>query len=290
MKTNKWIWIFMAVFLVGILFITSQVGSQKLEITEHIPSEEVQSIEIINDSWDLEVKESTDNHVHVEITGKQKDKKKAPVVVTHKDNKLMIQQDKQIGGAFSAFAFGKEGTITILIPKNTVEQVTFINNEGDLNIQTLATHKLTLQNQAGNVKFNQVEADSGSFNLIAGDLTVNNSSFDKISVIAKGNDLYFKNLTSSVLNVFSKSGEIVLNRVDEKGEMNIETETGDIQVVYQTAPFSLKVAVENAKGDTTVHLANLSTTKNTDEDVNGTIGAGENSLYVKSYSGSIGIK
>ncbi|AJS58251.1 DUF4097 family beta strand repeat-containing protein [Paenibacillus sp. IHBB 10380] len=252
MKTNKWIWLVMIVGLVGVLFMTSQFGSKKLEITEHISSEEVQSIEIMNDSWDIEVKESIDNQVYVDITGKQKDKKKAPVVVTHKDNQLIIQQHKQIGGAFSAFTFEKEGTITILIPKNTVEQVTLINNEGDLNIQTLATQKLTLQNQAGNVKFNQVEA--------------------------------------SVLNVFSKNGEIVIKRVDEKGEMNVETETGDIQVAYQNAPSSLKVAVENAKGDTTVNLANLSTTKNTDAEVHGTIGAGENSLHVKSYSGSIGIK
>ncbi|WP_425270626.1 hypothetical protein [Paenibacillus helianthi] len=48
--------------------------------------------------------------------------------------------------------------------------------------------------------------------------------------------------------------------------------------------------MENAKGDTTVHLANLRATEKTDEKVDGTIGAGKNSLYVKSHSGSIGIK
>nr|WP_244562962.1 hypothetical protein [Paenibacillus uliginis] len=52
----------------------------------------------------------------------------------------------------------------------------------------------------------------------------------------------------------------------------------------------MEVAVQNTKGDTTVNLANLTTTKKTDEEVNGTIGAGENSMHIKSYSGSIGIK
>ncbi|UNK19462.1 DUF4097 domain-containing protein [Paenibacillus sp. N3/727] len=293
MKTNKWIWLLTVVALVGVLYITSQIGSEKLEITEHIPSEEVQSIEITNDSWDIEVKESTDNEVHVDINGKQKDKKKVPVSVTHQDHKLIIQQNKQIGGALSAFTFEKEGTITILVPKNTVEQVTLINKEGDLDIHTLASQKLTVKNQAGNVKFNQVEADSGVLNLIVGDLTVNNSSFGNLDVVAKANDLYFNNTTSttsSVWNVFSEKGEIVLKGIDEKGELNVETKTGDIQVGYSSAPSSLKVAVENTKGDTTVNLANLSTTNNTDEEINGMIGAGEYLLHLKSHSGNIAIK
>ncbi|MEC0168829.1 DUF4097 family beta strand repeat-containing protein [Paenibacillus graminis] len=290
MRTNKWIWILAAVVLAGILVIASQVGSRKLEITEHFPSEAIQRIDIINDSWDLEVEESADNQIHVDITGRQKDKKKTPVAVTRKANRLIIQQDKQIGGAFSAFTFQKEGTIRVSIPKNTVEEVSVVNNEGDLNFRALAAHELIVQNQAGNVKFNQTEADSANFNLMEGDLTVNNSSFGKMVVAAKGNDLYFKNVTSSIMNVFSNSGEIVLNGMGEKGEKRIETKTGDIQVVYQTAPSSLKVAVENTKGDSTVHLADFLTTKDTDGDVNGTIGGGENSLYVKSYSGSIGVK
>ncbi|ASA22376.1 DUF4097 family beta strand repeat-containing protein [Paenibacillus donghaensis] len=290
MKTNKWIWISMAVVLVVILVIGLQDGSQDFELTEDIPAKEVQSIEINNDSWDLVVRESADNQVHVDIEGNQTDKKKAPVVVTRKSNNLVIQQDKQIGGAFSAFSFHKEGTIKVLIPKNTVEQVRMVNNEGDINIRTLATHNLIVENKAGSVNFNQVEADSGDLNLIEGDLHVKDSSFDRIDVAARGNDLYFKNVTSSVMNLYSKSGEIVLNGVEEKGEMRVETKTGDIQVNYQTAPSSLKVAVENAKGDTTVHLANLSTTEKTDEDVDGIIGTGKNSLYVKSYSGSIGVK
>ncbi|MNI05318.1 hypothetical protein D3C73_582670 [compost metagenome] len=279
-----------AVVLAGILGIASQVGSRKLEISEHFPPEAIQSIDIINDSWDLEVEESADNQIHVDITGRQKDKKKTPVAVTRKANRLIIQQDKQIGGAFSAFTFQKEGTIRVSIPKNTVEEVSVVNNEGDLNFRALAAHELIVQNQAGNVKFNQTEADSANFNLMEGDLTVNNSSFGKMDVAAKGNDLYFKNVTSSIMNVFSNSGEIVQNGMGEKGEKRIETKTGDIQVVYQTAPSSLKVAVENTKGDSTVHLADFLTTKDTDGDVNGTIGGGENSLYVKSYSGSIGVK
>ncbi|WP_082722698.1 DUF4097 family beta strand repeat-containing protein [Paenibacillus jilunlii] len=290
MKTNRWNWIMAAVVLAGILGIASQVGSRKLEISEHFPPEAIQSIDIINDSWDLEVEESADNQIHVDITGRQKDKKKTPVAVTRRANRLIIQQDKLIGGAFSAFTFQKEGTIRLSIPKNTVEQVSVVNHQGDLNFRALATHDLIVQNQAGNVKFNQTEADSANFNLIEGDLSVNNSSFGRMDVAAKENDLYFKNVTSSVMNVFSKSGEIVLHGMEEKGEKRIETITGDIQIVYKTAPSSLKVAVENTKGDSTVHLANLITTKDTDEDVNGTVGAGGNSLYAKSYSGSIDVK
>ncbi|MHA6532548.1 DUF4097 family beta strand repeat-containing protein [Paenibacillus sp. BAC0078] len=290
MKTNKWIWISMAVILVGILVFVLQDGSQDFELTKDFPAQEIQSIEINNDSWDLVVKESTDNQVHVNIEGNQTDKKKTPVEVTRTSNNLVIQQDKQIGGAFSAFSFHKQGTITVFIPKNTVEQVRMVNNEGDINIRALATRNLIIENKAGSMKLNQVEADSGDLNLIEGDLNVKDSSFDRIDVAARGNDLYFKNVTSPVMNLYSKSGEIVLNGVEEKGEMRVETKSGDIQVHYQTAPSSLKVAVENTKGDTKVHLANLRATENTDENVNGTIGAGENSLYVKSQSGSIGVK
>ncbi|GGG17542.1 hypothetical protein GCM10010913_44530 [Paenibacillus aceti] len=101
MKTNKWILIFLVVVVVGVLVIGLTVGSEKLEIVKQIPADEIQSIEIFNDSWDVEVKSSTDNQVHVDIKGKQKDKKKIPVAVTHQDHKLIIQQTSQMGGAFS---------------------------------------------------------------------------------------------------------------------------------------------------------------------------------------------
>jgi hypothetical protein len=66
------------------------------------------------------------------------------------------------------------------------------------------------------LELDQVEADSGDLNLIEGDLNVKDSSFDRIDVAARGNDLYFKNVTSSVMNLYSKSGEIVLGGVVEK--------------------------------------------------------------------------
>ncbi|MBE9914510.1 DUF4097 family beta strand repeat protein [Paenibacillus donghaensis] len=72
--------------------------------------------------------------------------------------------------------------------------------------------------------------------------------------------------------------------------MNIETETGDIGIAYEAEPSNLKVKIENAKGDTSVNLGNLSAANETDKDVSGTIGAGENSLYVKSRSGTIEVK
>ncbi|MDR0263239.1 MAG: DUF4097 domain-containing protein [Sphingobacterium sp.] len=134
MKTNKWIWILMVVVLAGVMAIVPLMGSKKLEMTEQILAEEIQNIEVFNDSWDLEMKESADNQIHVDVVGKQKDKKKVPVVITHKDHKLMIRQDKQIGGAFSAFAWGKEGTIQISIPKNTAPQVTINNLDGDIDM------------------------------------------------------------------------------------------------------------------------------------------------------------
>lgn len=290
MKTNKWIWIFAVVCLVGVFVITTKVGSKNLEITEQIPAEEVQSIEITNDSWDVEVEESFDNKIHVNIEGKQKDKKKVPVEVIHKDNSLIIQQHKQIGGPLSNFTFEKEGTITIGIPNNTVEQVAFINNAGDLNVQSLAVQKLNVENQSGYIKLYQIEVESGVFNLNQGELKVNNSSFDIIDVAAKGNDIYFNNVTSSVFHVFSKKGEVVLKEVVPKSEISVETEAGDIQIAYSSAPSSLQVAVENTEGDTSVNLGNFSATNQSSKKVNGTIGAGEYSLRVKSYSGNIDIK
>ncbi|WNS44168.1 DUF4097 family beta strand repeat-containing protein [Paenibacillus sp. MMS20-IR301] len=290
MKRNKWVWISMVVVLAGILVITLLNESKDFNLTGDIPASEIQSIEINNDSWNVVVKESMDNEIHLDIEGNQTDKKKAPVAVTRKSNSLVIQQVKQIGGALSAFTFHQAGTITVFIPQNTVGQVRMINNIGDIEIQTLATHSLVIENKAGNMKLNQVTADSGDYNLAEGDLNIKDSSFERIDVIAKGNDLYFKNVTSSVMNLYSKSGEIILGGVVEQGETRVETKSGEIQVNYQTAPASLKVAVENTKGDMEVHLPNLLAAEKTDQNVSGTIGAGENSLFVKSYSGSIGIK
>ncbi|MDR0263238.1 MAG: DUF4097 family beta strand repeat-containing protein [Sphingobacterium sp.] len=99
-----------------------------------------------------------------------------------------------------------------------------------------------------------------------------------------------KEVQADVVSVFSKNGEVVVKPANEKGEMNIETETGDIRVTYGNEPSNLKVKVENAKGDTSVNLGGLSTANGTDQDVNGTIGAGENSLHVKSRSGTIEVK
>ncbi|WMT41334.1 DUF4097 family beta strand repeat-containing protein [Paenibacillus sp. D2_2] len=117
MRTNKWILIFLVAAVAGVLVIGLSVGSEKLEIVKQIPAGEIQYIEIFNDSWDVELKPSTDNQVHVDITGKQKDKNKTPVTVTYQDHKLIIQQTKQMGGAFSAFTWGKRERFKFLFPK-----------------------------------------------------------------------------------------------------------------------------------------------------------------------------
>ncbi|WP_042201265.1 DUF4097 family beta strand repeat-containing protein [Paenibacillus camerounensis] len=290
MKSNKWIWIVMVLVLAGILVIGLQGRSQDFVLTQQIPAQDIKSIELKGDSWNLVVEESKDNQVHVDIKGKQTDKNKAPVTVTSQSGRLVIQQGKQIGGAFSAFSFHKQGMITVFIPKSTVEQVSMINNEGDIKIRALVTHSVLIENKAGSMHLNQVEADSGDFNLTEGDLNVKDSSFERIDVAGRGNDLYFTNVISSVMSLYTQSGEIVLSGVEETGETRVETKSGDIQVHYLTVPASLKLAVENGKGDTTVRLDNLITTENTNKKVDGTIGLGENSLYVKSDSGSIGVR
>ncbi|MBH5318043.1 DUF4097 family beta strand repeat protein [Paenibacillus sp. GSMTC-2017] len=251
MKSNKWILVVIICCLSVVIYITSQVGSKKFEIKEQFPVVEVQKIEITNGSWNIEVKESKDNKVHVVVFGKQKDKTKVPVVVANRDKTLTIEQHKQIGGALSAFTFAKEGTISILIPKDTVDQVDIINKDGDLLIQSLATEKLSIDNKMGYIKMDQVKAD---------------------------------------LNVTSINGEIVLKRANDNRHITIETVTGDVQVDFLTTPSSLNVEIQNNKGDTNVSLANLLTTVKTNKSISGMIGAGEKNLSVKSKSGTIVIK
>lgn len=80
------------------------VGRQSFENKTSFAANGIQAIEINNDSWDIELKNTESRQITITCEGKREDKKIDPVTVTNEGNKLVVTQRDQGGWEASVLA------------------------------------------------------------------------------------------------------------------------------------------------------------------------------------------
>lgn len=123
------IFAFVAFIVIGGLALSiKEAGRKSFEKKHSFEAGSVEEVEINNESWDIEFKNTEAKQVIIAVEGKQQDKKNDPVTIKHDGKKMTVnQQDQGIEG----FSFGKKGTIYISIPKGGIDAIILNNKFGD---------------------------------------------------------------------------------------------------------------------------------------------------------------
>lgn len=189
------------------------------------------------------------------------------ILITHTDKKLSIKENKNTFGVDIDFSiFSKKQEIKIKIPTSSSIDVHSLNKIGDLIIKDLNIKHLTANSKIGNVYLTNVSTLDTEIKLSTGDLKINN----------------FKSENNS-LKIKTATGNIKLNNISGISNLNIDNNTGDIDLSSSTIK---NINISNKLGNITLNnLPNEST-----DNINLETNTGDISLFNLTANNSISLK
>ena len=188
-------------------------------------------------------------------------------LITHTDKKLSIKENKNTFGVDIDFSiFSKKQEIKIKIPTSSSIDVHSLNKIGNLIIKDLKIKHLTANSKIGNVYLTNVSTLDTEIKLSTGDLKINN----------------FKSENNS-LKIETATGNIKLNNISGISNLNIDNNTGDIDLSSSTIK---NINISNKLGNITINnLPNEST-----DNINLETNTGDISLFNLTANNSISLK
>ena len=189
------------------------------------------------------------------------------ILITHTDKKLSIKENKNTFGVDIDFSiFSKKQEIKIKIPTSSSIDVHSLNKIGNLIIKDLSIKHLTANSKIGNVYLTNVSILDTEIKLSTGDLKIDN----------------FKGENNS-LKINNATGNIKLNNISGISNLNIDNNTGDIDLSSSTIK---NINISNKLGNITLNnLPNEST-----DNINLETNTGDISLFNLTASNSISLK
>ena len=188
-------------------------------------------------------------------------------LITHTDKKLSIKENKNTFGVDIDFSiFSKKQEIKIKIPTSSSIDVHSLNKIGNLIIKDLSIKHLTANSKIGNVYLTNLSTLDTEIKLSTGDLKINN----------------FKSENNS-LKIKTATGNIKLNNISGISDLNIDNNTGDIDLSSSTIK---NINISNKLGNITLNnLPNEST-----DNINLETNTGDISLFNLTANNSISLK
>lgn len=288
-KLKKIILAFIALIAIGgLAFSIKGIGEKSFEKENSFEVDRIEEVEINNESWDIEFKNTESKKVTIAAEGKQQDKKNDPVTIKNDGNKIVVNQQDQ-KGSIQGFSFRKKGTISISIPKNYMETITLNNSYGDIKMNDVTIKNIIVSNDSGSEKISGLSADKGKFTSKDGELSLKDSSLKELTVASTAGDSYITSVTSPMMKIISTEGEVSVKDTKEGKTLLVETKSGDITVSYKEVPTSLTLIANSDSSDITVDLDNFKGKKITEKSKEGTIGDASNKVELLSENGTINI-
>ena len=177
--------------------------------------EELASIDVDVTSYDVEIKESNNDAVQVEISGSEKNKDKFNV--EEENGNLTISES----GSSVCIGFCLDGAITIYLPKQDITY-THKSSSGSLN-SDIDLGNVDINTTSGDITLKNI--NDGTISSTSGNINVANAN--KLNASATSGDISLDKVGDIVIT--SKSGNVEVKSITLK--MDITTTSGDIDIL-----------------------------------------------------------
>mgnify|MGYP005793939621 CR=1 FL=1 len=188
--------------------------------------EKIASINVDVTSYDVELKESNNDIIKVEISGSKKNQDKFHV--EEENGNLTINEN----GSSVCIGFCLDGTITIYLPN---QDITYHHKSSSGNIYSdIDLRSVVINTTSGDITLKNI--NDGTISSTSGNINVANAN--KLNVSATSGDISLDETKNIIAN--TKSGNIEVRSITSK--MDITTTSGDINI------FSLSIK-EDSKAE-----------------------------------------
>ena len=251
--------------------------------SENFSIDEVANISVVVQSYQLTIRESTDDQIHVKCTDKPK------VSVELSDDELSISQNDSSDREtfFGGLSFGKTGEIDIYIPESYGKSLKISNGSGELELKSLSLSEVNISNDSGYLTIENINSNTGTIVSDSGDIKLKNSFIDSLGISTDSGYVSVSNTDASSMKMHSDSGEINISSLNESCNTSIDNSSGDITVSFKSSPEDLSFNIATNSDDISCKLDKASYSSNTLSSKKGTIGDGNHSLTISSDEGTI---
>ena len=266
---NKFIKIAFSLIITGIIlmgfatYLSNSANYEKKNYT--ISADNIKNLDLNILDSNISIEENTSSgNIEIEYyTGIERE-----ILITHTDKKLSIKENKNTFGVDIDFSiFSKKQEIKIKIPKSSSSiDVHSLNKIGNLIIKDLNIKHLTANSKIGNVYLTNVSILDTEIKLSTGDLKIDN----------------FKGENNS-LKIKTATGNIKLNNISGISNLNIDNNTGDIDLSSSTIK---NINISNKLGNITLNNFPNESTDNISLETN----TGDISLFNLTANNSISLK
>ncbi len=176
--------------------------------------EKIASINVDVTSYDVELKESNNDTIKVEISGSKKNQDKFHV--EEENGNLTINEN----GSSVCIGFCLDGTITIYLPN---QDITYHHKSSSGNIYSdIDLRSVVINTTSGDITLKNI--NDGTISSTSGNINVANAN--KLNVSATSGDISLDETKNIIAN--TKSGNIEVRSITSK--MDITTTSGDINI------------------------------------------------------------
>lgn len=246
--------------------------------------DEISAIRIDNTSYELLVRQSTDQSIHLKYSsnGNSGDPK-----IHVQDKTLQVSQKNSSKQFIDSFSFGQKKEILLYLPSEYHSSLSINNNSGNVKMDSLSLRTLSISNQSGDQKLDNVSVGNAEFSSKDGDISLKDCPMTHLSIDTSSGYVVLDNSVVSDLKTNSKSGEVNIKNLNKSKETVIHTTSGDIAVSYKKPPSDLAFNIASNSDDITLRLPDMSFQTETSSCKKGSTGQGKNVLEISSDSGTI---
>lgn len=280
------------IICLGVLATVGLCGCGKKEavhVRESYAADKISAVSIKNDAWQLEISDSFDGDVHVDLDGRVGEEAGEPKIAVQ-EGVLEIAMAREEKAGIGRFAFGKEGKMAVSIPEGMDVPVTIVNGPGDLKIARIAATDLTLENASGYLDLEQVTAERLKISSGSGDVRVSEGALRELTISTSSGYVTLKDVKTEEISVDCGSGEIDISGLGADTDAEVSTGSGDIGIAYETEPRDLSFEIASGSEDVTVKWVEASYTMDTPARKKGVAGEGRHCLRVDSDSGTVVVR
>lgn len=284
---KKRIFLLLCAMCVSVFCLTS-CGKNKVAENNAYTVDELKEIQISINTWNLNIKASSDEKAHISFDGNISDGDVKPTVLLQDGILVIVQKhDEEMQ---DQIALGKKGQATLYLPIHCTIPIVVNNGIGDIETDGISATELQVLNNAGYMTISNLSAENLKISSASGDIAVKNSDINSVSIVTTSGYVQLSNTTFSGSEIVTKSGEINMSGISSDTNINLQTDSGDINLTYQAAPDNLSFSVSSGSDDVTARFNGAAYDKETTSCKEGKIGEGQNKLEIKSDNGTVVVK
>jgi len=189
--------------------------------------------------------------------------------------------------------FAKDTTIKstsgkIVIDLLRVEKLEINSISGKINIEDIKGNDVTLGTTSGSISVGKLESDELNMDSISGKLEIEELEADDVNLSTTSGKIRVVNAENDAMKIKSLSGRIEYTLEEQKGDIQINSTSGDIDLEIKKNP-NATLDLRSTSGDVECLYKVSDVDVKKDNKLIGTVGNGKYEIELKTISGDINV-